>query len=211
MTVVLNISVKAPAPGVTIRAWREILRHAFADAGRVWHSTMLPKHFGSGARRAYPGVYKQRSRKWLMRKLRIAPSEIRRQMGPTKPGRKSQAEVDQYWEEYRRTADRIIEERGGANFLVSTGTLRNLSKLATFRAFPSRLSVQIQGTAYTPSKPRPNANGRISQPNIRAELTATTKAEQNELRIIVSKRIREGVKYFFEHGHVPAAQRQGIF
>lgn len=207
MTVVLNISVKAPAPGVTVRAWREILRHAFTDAGKLWHSAMLPKHFGSGARRAYPGVFKQRSRQWLMRKLRIAPSEIRRQMTPTKPGKKTQAEVDQYWAEYRRTADRIIEQRGGGNFLVSTGTLRNLSKLATFRVFPSRFSVQIQGTAYTPSKPKPGS----SQPNIREELTATTKTEREELRVTLQKSVRAGVRAFFQTGQITPAARRGIF
>ena len=207
MTVVIKINAKTPAPGVTVRAWRDILRSAFAAAGRLWHNEMLPKHFGSNARRNYPGLYKKRTVKWLLRKMKIAPSEIRRAMPYQPAGRLTAADRAAYWREYAKTAETVIEARGGNNYLVFTGTLRQLSRLATFRAFPSRFSVVIQGTAYTPSRPKPSSN----QPNIREELTATTKTERDQLNRIVTKKIREGIKFFFQNGHVPAAERQGIF
>lgn len=207
MTVVLKIDVKAPPAGVTVRAWRDIMRAAFAEAGKLWHSEMLPKHFGSNARRNYPGEYAQRSIKWLLRKLRISPTEVRLAMGSTARDKMSAKDRAAYWREYAQTAERVIESRGGPQYLVGTGTLRQLSRLATFRAYPSRFSVQIQGTAYTPTKQRPGSN----QPHLVGELLATTKTERERLRIVISKKINEGVKHFFEHGQVPPAQRTGIF
>jgi hypothetical protein len=168
---------------------------------------MLPKHFGPGARRAYPGVYKERTLQWLKRKMRIATTEIRLAMNFIQPkGKWSKEDTKEYWREYWRAADRIVQSKGGVNYLVHTGTLQQLSRLATFRAFPSRASIQIRGTAYTPLRPK-----SVTQPNIRAELTATTNTERNQLRVELSKTIRAGLRFYSENGHVPPTQRQGIF
>jgi hypothetical protein len=208
MTVVISFKVTTPPKGATIRAWREILRHAFLAAGRLWHETMRPKHFGPNAARAYPGVYQERSVKWLLRKLKISPAEIRAAMPPEAFVKKSgDPQRKEYWRQYYQAADRIIASRGGRDYLVFTGTLKRLSEMATFKAFPSRFSVVMRGTAYTPSRPKATS----TQPNLRAELLATTGAERTELRATVNKAVQFGLTYYFQHGHIPAAQRRGVF
>ena len=57
-------------PDVTVRAWREGMRAAHAEAARVWHEEMLPDHFTPFARFKYQ--YQPRTLATRKRKKQLA-------------------------------------------------------------------------------------------------------------------------------------------
>jgi hypothetical protein len=153
-------------PDLVIRAWREIRREAMRTIGLTWHQTMLPKHFEPNAANVYR--YKRRTAKWIAMEQRAA---ARGTIGTERNMR-------------------LVDPRAATDQLTLTGALRdNATRQATVRVFPTRFTVTMPGTSYTPSRPRG------SQPHLAAEVTTLLKYEKEQLakaaKQLAAERLRE--------------------
>lgn len=71
MTIVYQLQMlEQRPPEASIRAWRGITRAAYEEAGAHWHREILPRHFTPDAKGRYR--HQERTRKYLIRKLRLA-------------------------------------------------------------------------------------------------------------------------------------------
>ena len=181
--------------GVTIRAWRVVTKSANRAMAYHWHENFLPLHFGSGARRRYGSEnIKERSSKWIARKLGFAKTDIERVAGVL-PGDDLQTRQ----RKRQQARQQLVSAAGGANFNVHTGTLRQMVQTVIFRAFPSRFRLEMPVPAYIPSRRRDP-----SQPDIRAELTVMLPSEISELQKVGQRVLRDMMRQVLSTGVVPA-------
>jgi hypothetical protein len=139
-------------PDLVIRAWREIRKSAMRRIGLRWHQEFLPKHFEPNAANVYR--YDRRTSKWIADKRKAA------ERGTIGTGKNL----------------RLVDPRAATDQLTLTGALRdNATRQATVKVFPTRFTVTMPGTSYTPSRPRG------SGPWLAAEVTKLLKYEKDEL------------------------------
>lgn len=163
-----NIMETRP-PDLVIRAWRQLRRDAMRMIGLTWHRDMLPKHFEPNAANVYK--YKRRTARWIAAKQRAA---VRGTIGT---GR----------------LIRLVDPRAATDQLTLTGALRdNATRHATVRVFPSRFTVTMPGTSYTPSRPRGN------NPHLAMEVTTLLKYEKEALAKAAEKVAAEGLRQYRE-------------
>ena len=181
--------------GVTIRAWRVVLKTANRAMAYHWHETFLPLHFGSNARTRYGGdKIKQRSSLWLARKLGIKKADINR-VADIAP-----ADDPQTRQRKRQTArQKLVSAAGGVNYNVHTGTLQSMVQNAVFRAFPGRFRIEMPVPSYVPGRRRD-----ATQPDIRAELTTMLPSEVQELQRIGQRVLTETMRRVLQGGKVPS-------
>lgn len=154
--------IETRPPEVSIRNWRRITRDAHAEMGALWHREMLPKHFQQNARAIYK--HKVRSKKWTSRKRALA------RRGRLGNGRAVQ--------------------KGGLVDNVFTGLLEDsLKSSATIRAFPSRVTIRMNGPRYISMRPF-----HSNQPDKAAEITTTTKAEAIQLAKVLNQSTTNALK-----------------
>lgn len=139
-------------PDIVVRDWRKITRQTYTVMGEHWHSQILPDHFKPNAKFVYN--YRLRSTKYLKHKK---------------------------WAARRgRVGNRTISPEAATTALTYTGRLKNaMLSVSRIRAFPTRFTVRMPGTTYTPSKQR-----STKQPFLQGELTKLLKREVDELRKI---------------------------
>jgi hypothetical protein len=191
-------SEKDRPEGVSIRAWRDIAKASFSAMAFFWHDNFLQLHFGSNARVRYGGeVIKQRSSKWLARKLKISNTEVRAsanvQNDDTPQVRQQKMQV---------ARQRLVSAAGGANYNVHTGTLRQMVKTAIVRAFPGRFRIEMPVPGYIPSR-RKNPK----DPDIRAELTVVLPSEIEALQKVGQRVLTQTMQQVLSTGRVPAGAR----
>jgi len=180
--------------GVTIRAWRVVLKTANRAMAYHWHEKFLPLHFGSNARTRYGGdKIKQRSSLWLARKLGIKKADINR-VADIAP-----ADDPQTRQRKRQEArQKLVSAAGGVNYNVHTGTLQSMVQNAVFRAFPGRFRIEMPVPSYVPGRRRD-----ATQPDIRAELTTMLPSEVQELQRIGQRVLTETMRRILQGGKVP--------
>lgn len=181
--------------GVTIRAWRSVTKSANRAMAYHWHEQFLPLHFGNDAARRYAGSFKKRTNKWLMRKNNITRNDVEKAMPDgawSLPGVARQ-------KAYAQTLDTLIKQKGGIEYNVHTGTLREMVKTVIFRAFPSRFRLEMPVPSYIPGRRRDP-----SQPDIRAELTTILPGEVSELQKIGQRVLTQMMQQVLSTGRVPA-------
>lgn len=133
----------------TVRRWREIRKGTMEVMGRHWHQEMLPERFKPNAQNVYH--FQRRSREHVERK--------------------------QHGAKNGRDGFRTVDPRAGTDFLTFTGVLRqNVTQHATIRTFETRFKLVMQGTPYTPDRPR-----RPGQPPIAQEITKLLEREKEVL------------------------------
>lgn len=172
--------------GVTVRRWRDIRHGAMRLIGNHWHRHMLPDHFAPNAQQVYRYEFRtkrhENQKAWFRAKGRgITHQEILDETIRSMPkGLKAQRGFgeDQFWNQYRKTRDRMLEQAGDPRSpLVYTGRLREqVLQIATIRTFESRFKLVMPGTPYTPDRPR-----RPNQPPIAQEVTRLLDREKQEL------------------------------
>ena len=181
--------------GVTIRAWRSITKAANRAMGFEWHTKFFPLHFGSGALRRYGSkVYKVRSTIWLARKLKIFAADVNR-IAQVSPG-------DNKEERQRKrmmARQQLVEQAGGVNYNVYTGTLQQMTRTVIMRAFPGRFRLEMPTPSYIPGRRRDP-----TQPDIRAELTHMLSGEADHLRKIGQRVLTQSVRQLLKTGSLPA-------
>lgn len=139
-------------PDLVIRAWREIRKSAMRRIGLKWHQEMLPLHFEPNAANRYR--YDRRSSKWIADKRKAA------ERGTIGTGKNL----------------KLVDPRAATDQLTLTGALRdNATRNAVIKVFPTRFTVTMPGTSYTPSRPRGTG------PWLADEVTRLLKYERDEL------------------------------
>lgn len=191
-------SEKDRPEGVSIRVWRDVAKTSFRAMAYHWHEHMLPLHFGSAARRKYGGgVYKERTTKWIARKLKISYTEVRNaaniKAGESNDDRQRKMQV---------ARQQIVSARGGANYNIDTGTLRQAVKNVIVRAFPGRFRLEMPVPSYIPGRRRSDLD-----PDIRAELTSVLPSEVEELQKIGHRVLTETMRQVLETGRMPAGAK----
>jgi len=181
--------------GVSIRAWRVVAKSSNRAMAYHWHENFLPLHFGSGARVRYGGdVIKQRTSKWLARKLKIHASDVNRVAGisPTDT-------IPQRTRKRQEARQRLVAAAGGANYNVHTGTLRQMVKTVIVRAFPGRFRLEMPVPSYIPGRRR-----SATDPDIRAELTAVLPREAAAMQKVGQRVLTQMMQQVLSTGKIPA-------
>lgn len=176
---------------VPIRAWRRIMKHGMMTMGRHWHEKFLPLHFGPKAARRYKGAYQPRTTEHVLRKRGISKSDINSRMA----GAPSERGARRRFRE--RVKNQLVSEAGGRDYLRFRGTLQQLSKNATFRAFQTRVNVEIPAPAYVKSKRYPNS------PDMMHELSAVLPSEVQELERVAQDTIDQSLQQFAATRQLP--------
>jgi hypothetical protein len=180
--------------GIVIRKWRAILRETNRQMAYHWHSEFSDLHFGSNARRRYgAGAYKQRTSLWLARKLGIKAADVNR-IADIKAGEPK--EVRQRKRQVARQT--LVSQKGGVNYNVFTGNLRQMVKNATFRAFPSRFRIEMPAPAYVPARKKDQRD-----PDIRKELTTVLPSELKSMQQIGQRVLVFSVRHVLRTGDLP--------
>lgn len=188
-------SEKDRPEGVAIRAWRVVTKKSFSAMAFFWHDNFLGLHFGSNARTRYGGqVIKQRTSKWLQRKLKIASTDVRNganiQSGDSPLVRQQKMQVSR---------QRLVSAAGGANYNVHTGTLQQMVKTAIVRAFPGRFRIEMLVPGYIPGRRKDPKD-----PDIRAELTVVLPSEIEALQKVGQRVLTQTMQQVLSTGRVPA-------
>lgn len=180
--------------GVPIKKWGLITKAANRAMGFMWHAQFLPRHFGSDAAKRYRGVYKQRTSKWLARKLGIANSDVNREANLQPSDTTSERQAKR-----RNARQRLVSQAGGQNFNVYTGTLKQMvTSVVVMRAFPGRFRLEMPTPAYLPGRRRdPN------QPDIRGELTAMLTEEMKAMQSVGQRVLVKSVRQLLQTGNLP--------
>ena len=188
-------SEKDRPEGVSIRAWRTVTKAAFSAMAFHWHENFTPLHFGSKARVRYGGEnIKQRSTKWLARKLGIFSTDVRKIAG-VMPG----DTIPQRTRKMQEARQRLVAAKGGANYNVHTGTMRQMVKTAIVRAFPTRFRLEMPMPSYIPGRRRSQLD-----PDIRAELTTMLPGEIDTLQKIGQRVLTQKMQQVLSTGRIPA-------
>ena len=166
-------------PGVSKRHYERVVRPAAHLAmGKFWHSKLLPKHFTRRAR----VTYKHRSRNAVDAKGKRAPdgnSYIAQKMRAAQSGRP-----------YRATG--LTVKQAGRVDNVLTGNLKRLvTKNASIRAFPSRVTITVPVPVYAPMKPRDSR-----QPNKMAEIFSNTDSDVAKMAKVLETEVARGIRNY---------------
>lgn len=163
---------------VPVRAWRQIAKHSYFTAGSYWHENYLPLHFTRAAYFRYPEAYKRRTNAYYRRH-----------------------HVDR--ETPRNEIDSAVRQaRVDHKPLVFSGTLRDLSKHATAKAFQTRVTIRIPTPPYVG---RRKATG--NQPDIVAELSAVNSQEHAALSALVQRTAEGDLQRYADSKTLPAFGR----
>lgn len=165
MVVVLGFKIEwasifQPDAKKTERAFSRILKAVNEAMAEYWHKNILPRHFKKGAQDRYG--YQERTEQYLRRKAR-------------RFGRSPEQ-----WESMRDFP------------LAFSGNLRRrITRFAQVKAFPTRFTVKMFGPFYVGGKPKSRAagGGRVTSPNMEAEITTLLDSEREELRQHAEKMI----------------------
>lgn len=187
-------SEKDRPEGISIRAWRDVAKTSFRAMAYEWHEKMLPLHFGSAARRKYGAEnYKERTTKWVAKKLDIKYPDIQRAAGI-----QSSDSKDVRQRKLQVARQQLISAKGGPNYNVYTGTLRQSVKTMVVRAFPSRFRIEMPVPSYIPGRRKSDRD-----PDIRAELTTVLPSEMEQLRKVGQRVLVESMRRVLETGRAP--------
>jgi len=181
--------------GVTIRAWRVVLKTANRAMAYHWHETFLPLHFGSNARTRYGGdKIKQRTSVWLAKKLGIKKPDIIRVADIN-----SSDDIFTRQRKLQIARQKLVSAAGGPDYNVYTGTLQSMVQTVVFRAFPGRFRIEMSVPSYVPGRRRDP-----KKPDIRAELTTMLPSEVEELQRIGQRVLTETMRRVLQGGKVPS-------
>jgi hypothetical protein len=204
--------------GVSIRAWRVVLKKANSAMAFYWHEHFLPLHFGPGAARRYRNVFAPRTLQWLMRKVGITRATVDSVMNKAGKFTKFRTKED-YWREFYRTANQLIDSsNGGINYNYYRGGLMDsVTSTAIVRAFPGRFRIEMKMPSYIPERRKRRTyknlgqlrkdfgNSAMSdQPDIRTELTAMLSSEIDTLQKIGQRVLVQTMREVLATGKVPA-------
>ena len=187
-------SEKDRPEGIAIRAWRYVAKASFRAMGFYWHENFLQLHFGSAARRRYGSdVVKERTTKWVSKKLKIAYTEV---YAAANIARSDSKDVRQ--RKLQRARQQLVASRGGADYNHYKGTLRQAVKTVYMRAFPGRFSLQMPVPGYIPGRRK-----SAKDPDIRAELTAMLPSEMKEMHAVAQRVLVRSMQEVLSTGRVP--------
>jgi len=158
---------------IPIRAWRQIMKHGFKEAGLYWHKNYLPLHFTRAAFFRYPEAYKPRTNSYYAR--HHLPEKVKKADRPAA----------------------IAAARAKHEPLVFRGTLREMSRHATARAFQTRVTIRIPTPKYVRQRPM------AGQPDIPAELGAVNSQEVETLTAVVQRTIDADMRAFVTNRSLP--------